>query len=186
MLIKIQDLEHEPIDFKELFQPGVIDLAPDFQQRAPLTTEGRAQLVEEQLGRHESLKDIRINGELRTSLELACARCLDPVQHDLQHNFDLLYRPQGADAGREELSVTAAEAEVSYYQGDGLLLEDVLREQILLAVPVKVICRDDCKGLCPQCGTNLNQEQCSCDTPVADARWLALKDLRDKLSTGQN
>ncbi len=64
---------------------------------------------------------------------------------DVSHKFDLLYRPQGADAGREELSVTAAEAEVSYYQGEGLLLEDVLQEQVLLALPLKAICRDDCR-----------------------------------------
>ena len=55
----------------------------------------------------------------------------------------------------EELSVTSAEAEISYYQGEGLLLEDVLREQVLLAVPLRAICREDCKGLCPQCGAKL-------------------------------
>ncbi len=77
-------------------------------------------------------------------------------------DFELLYRPLGADAGRDELSVTDAEAEIGYYQGDGVLLEDVLREQVLLALPLKITCREECKGLCPQCGKNLNQEQCSC------------------------
>ncbi|MGZ7094338.1 MAG: YceD family protein, partial [Candidatus Angelobacter sp.] len=87
----------------------------------------------------------------------------------------------GVDAGRDELSVTAAEAEIGYYQGEGLLLEDVLREQVLLALPLKVTCRADCKGLCPHCGKNLNHEQCSCSTELEDPRWAALKDVRSRL-----
>jgi uncharacterized protein len=77
--------------------------------------------------------------------------------------------------------VTTAEAEVGYYQGEGLLLEDVLREQVLLALPLKAICREDCKGFCPHCGRNLNQEQCNCTEPLDDLRWSALKDIREKL-----
>ena len=77
--------------------------------------------------------------------------------------------------------MTAAEAEVSYYQGDGLLLEDVLREQVLLAVPLKAVCREDCKGLCSHCGQNLNQGQCNCAGALEDPRWEALKDIREKL-----
>ena len=100
---------------------------------------------------------------------------------DVERKFDLLYRPLGVDAAREEMSITGAEAEVSYYQGEGLLLEDALREQVLLAVPLKAICREDCKGLCPHCGKNLNLETCSCSEPVEDPRWSALKDLRGKL-----
>jgi uncharacterized protein len=63
--------------------------------------------------------------------------------------FDLLYRPLGTDSGHEELSVTDAEAEIGYYEGEGLLLEDTLREQVLLALPLKTICRDGLQGLCP-------------------------------------
>ena len=65
--------------------------------------------------------------------------------------------------------------------GEGLLLEDAVREQVLLAVPLKVICREDCKGLCPHCGANQNLERCSCSEPMEDPRWTALKDIRSKL-----
>jgi uncharacterized protein len=181
MLIEIKELELHPIDFQEEYRPGDLDLGPDFHQSTSLRAAGHAQLIEEHHGKHERIKDIRVNGELSTALELTCARCLEPVIQDVKRDFDLLYRPLGADAGREELSVTGAEAEVSYYQGEGLLLEDVVREQVLLAVPLKVICREDCKGLCPHCGTNLNLEQCSCAEPMEDPRWAALKDLRSKL-----
>ena len=60
-------------------------------------------------------------------------------------------------------------------------VEDVLREQVLLALPLKVTCRPDCKGLCPHCGKNLNQEQCSCSTEIEDPRWAALKEVRSRM-----
>ncbi|MGC1961394.1 MAG: DUF177 domain-containing protein, partial [Candidatus Sulfotelmatobacter sp.] len=138
--------------------------------------------VEEHHGKHKIIQDIRIQGRLATRLELICARCLEPVMQDVKREFDLLYRPQGADAGRDEMSVTDAEAEISYYEGEGILLDDVVREQVLLAAPLKVTCRDDCKGLCPQCGKNLNQEQCSCSVEQEEPRWAALKEIRSKLA----
>jgi uncharacterized protein len=181
MFLDIKELELHPLDFEEEFQPDVIDLGGEARQRTPLKTSGRAEVVEEHHGKHEIIKDIRLRGRLSTGLELLCARCLEPVQQDVAREFELLYRPLGADAGRDELSVTAAEAEIGYYQGDGILLEDLLREQVLLALPLKVTCREACKGLCPHCGKNLNEEQCSCNVPMEDARWAALKDVRDRL-----
>ncbi len=181
MFLDIKDLELHPLDFREEFQPGVIDLGEDVRQRTQLETAGRADVVEEHHGKHQVIKDIRLRGRLSTGLELACARCLEPVPQQVEREFDLLYRPLGADAGRDELSVTDAEAEIGYYQGEGILLEDVLREQVLLALPVKITCRQDCKGLCPQCGRNLNQEACSCVVPAEDPRWAALKDIRGRL-----
>jgi len=181
MLIELAELELHPIDFQEEFPPDAIDLGEDVRQLSLLKTSGRAQLVVEHHGKRNVIQDIRLNGELATRLELLCARCLEPVVQDVTRKFDLLYRPLGTDAGNEELSVTVAEAEVGYYQGDGLLLEDAIREQVLLAVPLKVVCREDCKGLCPTCGKNRNTEPCSCAPPLGDPRWSALKDLREKL-----
>jgi uncharacterized protein len=181
MLLEIHELERHPIEFDEKFLPGRIDLGADLRQRGPLDAKGRAQLVEEHHGKHKLIQDIRLQGELSASLEIACARCLAPVVQNVEREFDLLYRPQGTDAGQEELSFSGAEAEIGYYQGAGLLLEDALREQVLLAVPLKAICREDCKGLCPQCGADLNLAPCSCPVAVGDPRWSALKEFRSKL-----
>jgi DUF177 domain-containing protein len=181
MFLDIKKLEVQPLDFEEEFPPDVIDLGGEARQRTPLKTSGHAEVVEEHHGKNQIIKDIRLRGRLSAGLELQCARCLEPVRQDVKREFELLYRPLGTDAGRDELSVTDAEAEIGYYQGDGLLLEDVLREQLLLALPLKVTCREDCKGLCPHCGKNLNQEQCSCSTEVEDPRWAALKDVRSRL-----
>jgi len=182
MFIELKDLEIHPIDFREEFPAGEIDLIPEVRQRSPLRSEGQADLVEEHHGKHKVVQDIRVKGKLDTSLEVACARCLDPVVHQVERSFDLLYRPLGTDSGHEELSVTDAEAEIGYYGNGGLLLEDTLREQVLLALPLKTICREDCKGLCPHCGKNMNENQCSCVDDLEDPRWSALKEIRDKMN----
>ncbi len=181
MFISLQILEQKEINFREQYPPEAIDLGPEMRQAGPLSANGRATLIEEHHGHKGVIQDIRVVGELATRLELACARCLEPVERDIARKFDLLYRPQGSDAGREEISVTQAEAEIGYYKGEGLQLEDVLREQILLAMPLKVVCREECRGLCPQCGKNLNFGECTCAAPAGDSRWDALKELKDKL-----
>jgi DUF177 domain-containing protein len=181
MLLEIRELEAHAVEFDEQIAPGVIDFGPELRQSGNLKTSGRAQLVREHHGKHQLINDIRLAGDFSAKLELLCARCLEPVAREVAKRFNLLYRPQGADAGKEELSVTTAEAEVGYYQGEALLLEDVLREQVLLALPIKAICREDCRGLCPHCGKNLNVEQCNCAEPLEDPRWSALKDIREKL-----
>ncbi len=181
MFISLQVLEQKEINFREEYPPETIDLGPDMRQSSPVRSNGRATLIEEHHGHKGVIQDIRVQGDLATSVEMACARCLEPVTRDVARKFELLYRPQGSDAGREEISVTDAEAEIGYYQGEGVELKDILREQILLAVPMKVVCREECKGLCPQCGQNLNQGACQCAQPLGDPRWNALKGLKDKL-----
>jgi len=181
MLISLEDLERKPVDFREEFVPGQVEFGSEMKQVAPLLAGGRATLIEEHQGSREVIQDIRVVGDMSTRVEVACARCLDPVTRDVARNFDLLYRPLGADAGRSEISVTQAEAEIGYYTGEGVLLEDILREQLLLEVPIKVVCREDCKGLCPHCGQNRNQGSCDCVEQAEDPRWNALRGLRDKL-----
>lgn len=182
MFISLEDLEREPVDFREEFSPGQVEFGSELKQMAPLLSRGRATLIEEHQGAKQVIQDIRVAGEMSTRVEVACARCLDPVVREVERSFDLLYRPQGSDAGRAEISVTQAEAEIGYYTGSGVLLEDILREQLLLEVPIKVVCREDCKGLCPHCGQNRNLGSCNCSVQVSDPRWEALRGLKDKLN----
>jgi uncharacterized protein len=181
MLIRVRELEVHNLEFDESYQPGAIELGPDFQQVGPLHSKGRADLVVEHRGHHQDVEDIRLVGNVQVHLEFGCARCLEPVAHDVDRSFDLIYRPQGVDKRAEEASICEAETEIGYYVGEGLLLEDALREQVLLATPVRALCRDDCKGLCPHCGRNLNVEQCNCEQHVSDPRWDALSDIKKKL-----
>jgi uncharacterized protein len=181
MFIKIKDLELRKLEFDETIQPGIIDLGEDLTQTAPLRSTGRAELLRDNRGGREVVEDIRMVGRFSTEIETHCARCLEAVDNAVAEQFDLVYRPQGVDARGDEASINQAETEIGYYQGEGLLLEDVLKEQILLALPVKQICNAGCKGLCPQCGANLNTESCHCVSTMSDPRWSALEDIRKKL-----
>ncbi len=183
MLISVLDLEREPIVFDLSIAPGVIDYGTETTQVAPLAVEGRADLIEETHGPRTVIQDIRLQGSYSGEFEVACARCLTPVRKKLGGRFDLLYRPLGADQGASEHSITASETEIGYYQESGLTLEDVLREQVLLSLPARTLCREDCKGLCPRCGRDLNTETCTCDPAPADPRWSALSDLAGRLKT---
>ncbi len=181
MFIDIHDLEIHQIEFDNKLPPAVIDLGPEVRQTEQLSIEGHAELVEEHHGgKRKKIQDIRLVGKLATRVEMNCARCLEPVTETVNREFDLIYRPEGVDGGEEERAVKEAETEIGYYQDDGLQLEDVLREQILLALPMRAVCSEDCKGLCPQCGMNLNAGTCSC-APPTDPRWQALNGLKDKL-----
>jgi len=183
MFIDIHDLEVHPVEFRKDFAPDAIDLGPDLRQQTDLKSHGRAELIEEHgTRRSETIQDIRIVAGFETRIEVNCARCLDPVVQDVAKQFDLLYRPiSTVSEGADEISITQAEADIGFYRGDGLLLEDVLREQVLLAVPIKTVCSEGCKGLCPHCGANLNQGTCDCHEERTDPRWDALKQVRDKL-----
>jgi uncharacterized protein len=114
---------------------------------------------------------------------MPCARCLDPVAHRLEEHFDLLFRPTGVDASAAEHAISTSDTEIGYYEGGRLAVEDVLREQVLLSLPPRTLCQQDCKGLCPRCGRNLNTEVCACDKRQVDARWTALADLRSRMKT---
>jgi uncharacterized protein len=178
MIFTIRELAVHPVEFQRDFAPGTFDLGADLRQAGPLAASGRAQMVQEHRGPRQVLADVRLTGKLATQMEIQCARCLEPVRRDVQREFELLYRPLGADRGKQEEGVSEDESEIGYYEGEGVVLEDVLREQLLLAVPMRAVCREECKGLCPQCGRNLNTAACQCPPSKGDARWAALKELK--------
>jgi uncharacterized protein len=181
MFISIKDLELRKLQFNEEFLPGTVDFGSDVRQLGPLKMEGRAELVREHHGGQHTVDDIRVVASLTGRMDINCARCIENVELNVNRSFDLLYRPLESEKGSDEVNISEAETEIGYYKGDGLELEDVLREQVLLAVPIKTVCRPDCKGLCPHCGKNRNNEPCDCGQKKGDPRWNALNGLRDKL-----
>jgi uncharacterized protein len=181
MFISLQELETRKVEFSQQLAPGTLDLGQELKQSGVLNTQGRAELLEENRGGRNVVEDIRVLGTFSTTVEVRCARCVDPVPTKVGGEFDLLYRPLGVDAGRDERSISEAETEIGYYSGDGIQLDDVLREQILLALPVKIVCREECRGFCAGCGRNLNIEQCTCEDHSPDPRWAALAEIKNKL-----
>ena len=96
---------------------------------------------------------------------------------EVNRSFDLFYAPflKTASQGRQ---LKDDDTEIGFFQGEGLFLADVVKEQVLLALPLKVICQSDCRGLCPNCGANLNHEECRCETHATDPRLAPLARLK--------
>jgi uncharacterized protein len=183
MEFKVVELEKEPIEFDLELRPGAVDFGEEAEQIGNLDTSGRAEVIHEHRGPKEIIPDIRLRGRFDGGFQVPCARCIEPVEIPLAADFDLIFRPVDADSEGPERSITASETEIGYYQKDSLLLEDVLREQVLLSLPVRTLCKPDCKGLCPRCGANRNLQPCSCDTGPADPRWEALTGLRGRIKS---
>jgi uncharacterized protein len=183
MLITVLDLEREPLEFDRTIPSGAIDYGSEIRQIDGLPVRGSADLITEHRGPRQQIQDIRLRAEIRGRFELQCARCLDPVEHVIEEQLDLLFRPLGADAGASEHAISTSDTEIGYYRDGGLVLEDVLREQVLLSLPARTLCQQDCKGICSGCGRNLNTEACTCDTVPSDPRWAALSDLRGRMKT---
>ena len=181
MLITPIQLVDEPLAFDESIAPGVLDYASDILQLGLLSVKGQADLLVEHRSANTHVDDIRLRAAYSGNFEILCARCVEPVTTPLKGDFDLIFRPEEADAVAGEHAITEDETEIGYYQESGLLLEDVVREQVLLSLPGRTLCKADCQGLCPRCGQNLNLAQCSCDKAPADARWNALAGLADKI-----
>jgi uncharacterized protein len=186
MEFKVSELEREPIEFDLELGPGAVDLGEEAEQEGPLKTAGRAEVIHEHRGPKDIVADIRLRGDFKGRFQVPCARCVEPVEIPLAADFDLIFRPVGADSDAPERSITAPETEIGYYQKDSLLLEDVLREQVLLSLPVRTLCKPDCKGLCPRCGENRNLEACTCEEGPADPRWEALSGLRGRMKSETN
>lgn len=167
MRITLAELELHRIVASETFAPGSIDYHDAaFRQTAPLQINVTAEL---------SGAEIRVRGRLSTTLEASCDRCLGSVALPLESDFDLIYRPMQTIAKEEEIEIRDDELEVGFYSGDGIELADVASEQVMLALPMKVICGADCRGLCPVCGTNLNVSSCDCSvSPQKDSPFASL------------
>jgi len=170
----IRDLETRKIPFRVELAPGAIEyLDPDLKQSGNLQAAGQAELLSSTLG------EVRIHGQLRVLIATPCDRCLEPASLLIDSGFDLCYRPAEMEITGDEVELDEGEAEMGFYEGDGLDLADVLREFILLQVPMQIVCREDCKGICPLCGENRNTAACECRQEPADDRWAALKNLKE-------
>lgn len=178
MLITVAELEREPLEFSLAIPAGQISYGELLTQSGDLAVDGRADLILEHRGPKEVVPDIRVRVSYSGQFETPCARCLEPVAIPLSGSADLIFRPSGVDATGSEHAISTGETEIGYYENSSLLLEDVLREQVLLTLPPRTLCREDCKGLCPRCGQNWNTQACNCDSQSADPRWSALGELR--------
>ena len=116
-------------------------------------------------------------GRVTSRLELVCGRCVEPYEIPVDASFDLRYVPQSDNTGEDEREIEEDDLTTAFYKDGVLDIADLLREQFELALPMKPLCNEACRGLCPQCGTNLNRTECGCTPAWEDPRLAPLKSL---------
>ena len=172
MFLSIREMELRKLHFDETFQPGELQFQDrKLWQGEALRAVGSAELLPNTGG------EIRVRGHLSVLMQAECDRCLETADFPVEADFDLYYEPASASPEGEEIEINLAEMDIDFYEGDGLLLEDILREQVLLALPMQRICREDCQGICPTCGRNRNLAACNCQVKAFDDRWSGLRNL---------
>lgn len=126
----------------------------------------------------------RLRGTLSCQIEVQCVRCLEPFRSDVGERLDLLFLPQsrnraasGRDGVEDDRGLDSEELAVSFYRDNQIDLGQMIREQVLLSLPMKPLCKEECRGLCPECGANRNIEDCDCAPQESDPRWSTLKSL---------
>ena len=173
MFIEIEDLKSEPLRVHHIY--GVKDL--DFAHADAALDEPVA--VDFVLDHKD--KDLRLGGTLQTSVRYKCARCLRESTRRLATNFDLLYLPQADWGVDQEIELKYEDMQIGFYDGVRFDVDLMVLEQIELAVPMKFICQESCKGLCVTCGADLNEGPCRCKVSDVDSRLAVLKEFRKKM-----
>ncbi len=172
MLISLARLSDEGLRFEHQYQIDELDLTGhEFTLQQPPHVTGR--LDRTGLGVH-------LRGQIDGTMEVHCDRCLREVVIPIHRQLDLFYTPEDPLAGRGgEMELQPRDLDFAVYEHEAIDLDALVREQMALSVPTRVLCREDCRGLCPQCGADFNLETCQCQQPI-DPRWQALADLQDK------
>ncbi len=150
-------------------QPSALPAEDDYRIIAPVVVEARAS---------KDKAKVHIVGHATTTLELTCSRCLEGYPVPVDAKFDLMFLPAAEAPGADSETELAEEDINTAFYRDGVIdLGELLHEQFYLTLPMKPLCREDCKGLCPVCGANWNQTTCGCERRWEDPRLASLKAL---------
>jgi uncharacterized protein len=174
LFIEIERLTLEPLHIQHLYGVGELQFKHD---DAVLEESVAADFVLTHKG-----QDLRVQGLVRTAIRYQCSRCLKEYRHPLETRFDLCYLPQSDWKPDEEIELKYEDMGVGYYDGIALDVDLMVLEQIELSMPMKFVCREECKGLCPLCGADRNDGVCPCKVDETDPRLVVLRDFRSKMS----
>lgn len=169
MRIELVNLEHGRSDFAHVYQPD--ELGPLDERVSliePVSVSGKVKLAR---------AEIFVNGHIETRAQVECDRCLQRVELPVNTDFALQYITGSEYESSQAAELTEDEMSVSLFDGEVIDVDEIVKEQILLTVPTRMLCRPDCKGICPNCGIDKNTADCECATDEIDPRWAALKNL---------
>ena len=170
MRIELENLEGGKSEFAHVYQPE--DLNPVDERISltePATVTGKVRLAG---------NEVFVNGHVNAQARVECDRCLQPVDAPVDADFKLDYITGSEYESGSVAELTEAEMSVAVFDGQAIDVDEIVKEQVVLAVPTRMLCREDCKGICPECGTDRNTGSCSCTTEDIDPRWAALKNLK--------
>ena len=122
-------------------------------------------------------ENVFIEGTVATAVDVSCCRCLEMIRLPLRSSFKYMFVPPPSHS-QDEVELNASDLDFAYYEGDVIDLDTVIFEQILLQIPIKPLCAESCRGLCPHCGINLNTTSCDCRGEVLDERLAILKQFK--------
>jgi uncharacterized protein len=126
---------------------------------------------------------VEIDGNVETSVRLPCSRCLQLFETPLKSSFALTFMQQAIDVmentdSHQEVELSAEDMGIVYFQGEKINLKDAIQEQVVLEFPLRPLCKLDCKGMCPECGADLNENPCNCDQKPSTGKFAVLKNLK--------
>ena len=125
---------------------------------------------------------VKIDGDIETSVRLPCSRCLQPFQISLKPHFALTYMRRATDVIEDtkprEVELSAEDTGIVYFQGEKIDLKEPVQEQVIMEFPLRALCKQDCRGLCPRCGADLNEELCDCERRSSPGKFDVLKNLK--------
>jgi uncharacterized protein len=119
-----------------------------------------------------------VDGTLAGRVKLRCDRCLESFDLELKSNFNVYLVVNPSGPSEEDVELLDGEMEVEFLKGETIDLDEVVRDQVYLSVPMKCVCKSDCRGLCPECGANLNVAPCSCGTGSGHAAFSKLEIMK--------
>lgn len=173
MIISLSRMPADGLSFDHQYVAGELDVSEyEFELETFPQVTGRVD---------RTGMDMRVRGEVKSKIIATCDRCLNEVAIEIDAPFDLIYLPEDPSAGHAgETELHDRDLDLAVYENDQINLDDLVIEQLGLNIPIRVLCREDCKGLCSECGADLNLEECQCQAPV-DPRWQALADLNKEI-----
>ena len=170
MIIDLAKPENSFLPFDFTVEPGEIDLESE--------TEKLAGAVRVKGDLKKGIAQTDVKGTISAQISIECARCLTEVQQDLEFPFEAAFVFPENFTEAKEAELRSADLDVSVLEASEIDLTELAREQILLNLPERVQCSEDCKGLCDKCGANRNLINCNCEEKEIDPRWAALKNLK--------
>jgi uncharacterized protein len=168
MRIELDRLEKTGNRFAHLYEPGEIVVDEEHMRLTqPPEVNGRVS---------RSGHEVRLKGKIIARADVDCDRCLKTVSVPVETDFDVKYVPEADYAAAEGLAAELQEEDLSLsvFDGETIDVDELVREQVLLALPGRALCSEECKGLCPTCGADRNTNPCDCESKEIDPRWAGL------------